>query len=191
MRYEKGHKDLTRQHILDVASEQFRTHGVAAAGVAGIMSGGGADQRGLLRSLQIEGGSRSGRAWRCVEQARADAPRRGRRRQGAGRPDPRLPVAAPSRRSRPWLSDGGDGGGDRAPSEENPRCLHRQDQRLRRTDRRADRRGLARRAAQDGDRGLRRDDRHAAIGARRQRQATSDEILESGVTAALALAGSA
>jgi TetR/AcrR family transcriptional repressor of nem operon len=38
MRYEKGHKDLTRQHILDVASEQFRTHGVAGAGVAGIMS---------------------------------------------------------------------------------------------------------------------------------------------------------
>jgi TetR/AcrR family transcriptional regulator, transcriptional repressor for nem operon len=38
MRYEKGHKDQTRQRIVDVASSQFRTHGVAAAGLAGIMS---------------------------------------------------------------------------------------------------------------------------------------------------------
>jgi TetR/AcrR family transcriptional regulator, transcriptional repressor for nem operon len=38
MRYEKGHKDQTRQRIIDVASEQFRAQGVAAAGVAGVMS---------------------------------------------------------------------------------------------------------------------------------------------------------
>jgi TetR/AcrR family transcriptional regulator, transcriptional repressor for nem operon len=38
MRYEKGHKDLTRQRIIDVASGQFRAHGVAAAGLAGIMA---------------------------------------------------------------------------------------------------------------------------------------------------------
>jgi AcrR family transcriptional regulator len=38
MRYEKGHKDLTRQRIIDVASGQFRAHGVAAAGLAGIMT---------------------------------------------------------------------------------------------------------------------------------------------------------
>jgi TetR/AcrR family transcriptional regulator, transcriptional repressor for nem operon len=38
MRYEKGHKDQTRQRIVDVASGQFRTQGVAAAGLAGIMS---------------------------------------------------------------------------------------------------------------------------------------------------------
>jgi TetR/AcrR family transcriptional regulator, transcriptional repressor for nem operon len=38
MRYEKGHKDQTRQRIVDVASGQFRAHGVAAAGLAGIMS---------------------------------------------------------------------------------------------------------------------------------------------------------
>jgi TetR/AcrR family transcriptional regulator, transcriptional repressor for nem operon len=38
MRYEKGHKDLTRQRIIEVASAQFRTHGVAAAGLAGIMT---------------------------------------------------------------------------------------------------------------------------------------------------------
>ena len=38
MRYEKGHKDATRQHLLDVAAKQFRESGVAAAGLAGIMS---------------------------------------------------------------------------------------------------------------------------------------------------------
>jgi AcrR family transcriptional regulator len=38
MRYEKGHKDTTRRHILDVASAQFREKGVAAVGLAGIMA---------------------------------------------------------------------------------------------------------------------------------------------------------
>lgn len=37
-RYEKGHKDETRRHILDVASTQFRESGIAAVGLAGIMS---------------------------------------------------------------------------------------------------------------------------------------------------------
>jgi TetR/AcrR family transcriptional repressor of nem operon len=41
MRYEKGHKEATRQHIVDVASKQFRESGVAAAGLAGIMSAAG------------------------------------------------------------------------------------------------------------------------------------------------------
>jgi TetR/AcrR family transcriptional regulator, transcriptional repressor for nem operon len=41
MRYEKGHKEATRQHIVDVASRQFRENGVAAAGLAGIMSAAG------------------------------------------------------------------------------------------------------------------------------------------------------
>ncbi|WP_035688229.1 TetR family transcriptional regulator [Bradyrhizobium sp. Cp5.3] len=38
MRYEKGHKDETRRHILDVASAQFHESGIAAVGLAGIMS---------------------------------------------------------------------------------------------------------------------------------------------------------
>jgi TetR/AcrR family transcriptional repressor of nem operon len=38
MRYEKGHKETTRRHILDVASAQFRESGVAAVGLAGIMA---------------------------------------------------------------------------------------------------------------------------------------------------------
>ncbi|MGY3235496.1 TetR/AcrR family transcriptional repressor of nem operon [Bradyrhizobium sp. USDA 4448] len=38
MRYDKGHKDETRRHILDVASTQFRESGIAAVGLAGIMA---------------------------------------------------------------------------------------------------------------------------------------------------------
>jgi len=41
MRYEKGHKDTTRQRIIDTASQQFRENGVAGVGIAGIMSGAG------------------------------------------------------------------------------------------------------------------------------------------------------
>jgi AcrR family transcriptional regulator len=41
MRYEKGHKESTRQQIIDVASAQFREGGVAAVGLAGIMSAAG------------------------------------------------------------------------------------------------------------------------------------------------------
>src|ERR1700760_2078894 len=41
MRYEKGHKETTRAHILDVASSQFRESGVAAVGLAGIMEAAG------------------------------------------------------------------------------------------------------------------------------------------------------
>jgi TetR/AcrR family transcriptional repressor of nem operon len=38
MRYEKGHKDATRQRIIEVASRQFREQGLAAVGIAGIMA---------------------------------------------------------------------------------------------------------------------------------------------------------
>src|SRR6201991_850899 len=38
MRYAKGHKDATRERIIDVASRQFREQGVAAVGLAGIMT---------------------------------------------------------------------------------------------------------------------------------------------------------
>ncbi len=37
MRFEKGHKEKTRNHILDVASRRFRKDGAAASGLAGIM----------------------------------------------------------------------------------------------------------------------------------------------------------
>src|SRR5581483_2146419 len=37
MRYEKGRKDASRQRIIDVAAERFRSDGIAASGLAGIM----------------------------------------------------------------------------------------------------------------------------------------------------------
>jgi TetR/AcrR family transcriptional repressor of nem operon len=41
MRYEKGRKDASRRRILEVAGERFRRDGIAASGLAGIMSGAG------------------------------------------------------------------------------------------------------------------------------------------------------
>ncbi len=38
MRYEKGRKDQTRRRITDVAANRFRSDGIAASGLAGIMS---------------------------------------------------------------------------------------------------------------------------------------------------------
>ncbi|TIM28179.1 MAG: TetR/AcrR family transcriptional regulator [Mesorhizobium sp.] len=37
MRYEKGRKDASRQRIMEVATERFRSDGIAASGIAGIM----------------------------------------------------------------------------------------------------------------------------------------------------------
>ena len=38
MRYEKGRKDASRRRIMQVAAERFRGEGIAASGLAGIMS---------------------------------------------------------------------------------------------------------------------------------------------------------
>lgn len=38
MRYDKGRKDASRSRIMEVAAEQFRSDGIAATGLAGIMS---------------------------------------------------------------------------------------------------------------------------------------------------------
>lgn len=41
MRYDKGHKEASRRRIMEVASERFRSDGIAASGLAGIMSDAG------------------------------------------------------------------------------------------------------------------------------------------------------
>jgi TetR/AcrR family transcriptional repressor of nem operon len=41
MRYEKGRKDASRRHIMQVAAERFRSDGIAASGLARIMSDAG------------------------------------------------------------------------------------------------------------------------------------------------------
>jgi TetR/AcrR family transcriptional regulator, transcriptional repressor for nem operon len=41
MRYAEGHKGATRRHIIEVAARRYREDGVAAAGMAGLMSDAG------------------------------------------------------------------------------------------------------------------------------------------------------
>ena len=41
MRYDKGHKDASRRRIMEVAGERFRSEGIAASGLASIMSDAG------------------------------------------------------------------------------------------------------------------------------------------------------
>jgi AcrR family transcriptional regulator len=41
MRYEKGRKDVSRRRITEIAAERFRRDGIAASGLAGIMSDAG------------------------------------------------------------------------------------------------------------------------------------------------------
>jgi AcrR family transcriptional regulator len=47
MRYEKGHKDATRKRIIDVASRRFRKAGVEAVGIAGLMADAGLTHGGF------------------------------------------------------------------------------------------------------------------------------------------------
>ncbi len=41
MRYGKGHKDASRQRIIEIAAERFRSDGIAATGLARVMSDAG------------------------------------------------------------------------------------------------------------------------------------------------------
>jgi TetR/AcrR family transcriptional regulator, transcriptional repressor for nem operon len=47
MRYEKGHKDTTRKHIVTAASRRFRRHGAKATGVASVMEDAGLTHGGF------------------------------------------------------------------------------------------------------------------------------------------------
>jgi TetR/AcrR family transcriptional repressor of nem operon len=47
MRYDKGHKETTRRHILDAASTRFRRDGIEAVGVAELMGDAGLTHGGF------------------------------------------------------------------------------------------------------------------------------------------------
>jgi len=47
MRYEKGHKDTTRQRIVEAAGERFRAEGIEAVGIGNLMAGIGLTQGGF------------------------------------------------------------------------------------------------------------------------------------------------
>ena len=77
VRYEKGHKDETRQRILDVAARQFRERGVSAAGLAGIMTEAGLtngafyvhfeSKEDLIRTVLDDALARREQTWRKLE----------------------------------------------------------------------------------------------------------------------------
>jgi TetR/AcrR family transcriptional repressor of nem operon len=47
MRFEKGHKEATRQKILETAAARFRKDGIAAVGIAGLMADAGLTHGGF------------------------------------------------------------------------------------------------------------------------------------------------
>jgi TetR/AcrR family transcriptional regulator, transcriptional repressor for nem operon len=81
MRYEKGHKEATRQRILEAASMRFRKEGIEAVGVISLMSDIGLTQGGFYNHFQskedlvreaLADGTESSRAW--LEGVKASAP---------------------------------------------------------------------------------------------------------------------
>jgi TetR/AcrR family transcriptional regulator, transcriptional repressor for nem operon len=79
VRYEKGHKDETRQRILDVAARQFRERGTSSAGLAGIMAEAGLtngafyihfeSKQDLIRAVLDDALARREQVWRKLEDA--------------------------------------------------------------------------------------------------------------------------
>jgi AcrR family transcriptional regulator len=65
MRYEKGHKDTTHDHILEVASRRLRKDGIAASGLAGIMSKAGLTNGAFYAHFS----SKSEMVEKCIERA--------------------------------------------------------------------------------------------------------------------------
>ncbi len=71
MRYEKGHKEATRQKIVEVAAAEFRRNGIEGIGVADLHGQGRPDARRFLQPFQVEGRTRPGRDGRSPRR-RAD-----------------------------------------------------------------------------------------------------------------------
>ncbi len=59
MRFEKGHKAVTRRHIVDVASKCVRRDGISAAGIAGIMGEAGLTKGAFSPHFEIQRRARS------------------------------------------------------------------------------------------------------------------------------------
>lgn len=68
MRYEKGHKGTTHDHILDVAARRFRKDGIAASGLAGIMSEAGLTNGAFYAHFS----SKNEMVEKCIERATDD-----------------------------------------------------------------------------------------------------------------------
>jgi AcrR family transcriptional regulator len=65
VRYEKGRKDATHDHILEVATRRFREDGIAASGLAGIMSEAGLTNGAFYAHFS----SKNEMVEKCIERA--------------------------------------------------------------------------------------------------------------------------
>jgi TetR/AcrR family transcriptional regulator, transcriptional repressor for nem operon len=84
VRYQKGHKDETRQRIVDVAARQFRERGVAATGLAGIMAEAGltngafyvhfGSKEDLIRTMLDDALARREQVWRKLDDEEGGLP---------------------------------------------------------------------------------------------------------------------
>ncbi|MGF6492693.1 TetR/AcrR family transcriptional repressor of nem operon [Luteibacter sp. 621] len=72
MRYEKGHKELTRQRIVEAASERFRADGIDAVGVVSLMGDVGLTQGGFYNHFP----SKEDLVRECVASGVAEATQR-------------------------------------------------------------------------------------------------------------------
>lgn len=65
MRYEKGHRDASRRRIIEVAARRFRSEGIAASGLSGIMQDAGLTNGAFYPHFQ----SKADLVAACVESA--------------------------------------------------------------------------------------------------------------------------
>jgi AcrR family transcriptional regulator len=72
MRYQKGRKDASRRRILEVATEHFRSEGIAASGLSGIMNDVGLTNGAFYPHFQ----SKAELVRECVAEALEDQSRR-------------------------------------------------------------------------------------------------------------------
>ncbi|QWT19460.1 TetR/AcrR family transcriptional regulator [Bacillus sp. NP157] len=83
MRYEKGHKELTRQRIVEAASERFRSDGIDAVGVVSLMGDVGLTQGGFYNHFP----SKEDLVRECVASGAAAATQRMAERVAGSRGD--------------------------------------------------------------------------------------------------------
>ncbi|GAA0904645.1 TetR/AcrR family transcriptional regulator [Rothia nasimurium] len=83
MRYEKGHKEQTRQKIIEAASERFRSDGIDAVGVVSLMNDVGLTQGGFYNHF----GSKEDLVRECVATGASTAAERMAAKVAASRGD--------------------------------------------------------------------------------------------------------
>lgn len=98
MRYEKGRKDASRSRIMEVAAQRFRTDGIAATGLAGIMGEAGLTNGAFYPHFQ----SKAELVRECVASALEDQSAQMREFLEAGGPEKAIDAyLSPTHRDNP------------------------------------------------------------------------------------------